>query len=49
MTAEHRKKVIGAILITVSLGIFATAITDWPHGIITAGFVAVALVVAKNL
>lgn len=49
MDAHWRQKVVGGGLTTFVLGLFAVAITDWPHGLITAGFVAVALVVTQNL
>lgn len=49
MDAGTRQRLVGAGLVTLFLGIFAVAITDWPHGLITAGFVAVALIVTQNL
>lgn len=49
MAPAHRQQIVGAALLTLVLGFFAIAITDWPHGLLTAGFVAVALIVAKNL
>jgi hypothetical protein len=46
--ADRRRKVAAAPLTGV-LGIFAVAATDLKHGLVTAGFVLVALIVAKNL
>ena len=49
MDAAHRQKLVGAALITLILGFFAVAIMGWGSGIISAGLIAVALIVAKNL
>jgi hypothetical protein len=49
MDAGARRKAVGAGLLTIILGTLAVAITDFPHGIVTAAFVAAALVVAQNL
>lgn len=49
MDVGTRRKIVGAAALTLVLGLFAVAITDWPHGLLSAGFVAVALIVAENL
>lgn len=49
MAPEERRRIVGAALLIVVLGFFAAAITDISHGLVTAGFVAVALIVAKGL
>lgn len=49
MDVGARQRIVGAALITLVLGVFAVAIIGWPHGIISAGLIAVALIVAKNL
>jgi len=49
MQGTDRRKIVAAVLLTGVLGLFAVAITDLKHGLVTAGFVFVALVVAENL
>lgn len=49
MDAGARQRLVGAVLLTLVLGAFAVAITGWANGIISAGLIAVALIVAGNL
>jgi hypothetical protein len=49
MQGTDRRKIVAAAPLTGVLGIFAVAATDPKHGLVTAGFVLVALIVAENL
>jgi hypothetical protein len=49
MQGTDRRKIVAAAPLTGVLGIFAVAATDLKHGLVTAGFVLVALIVAENL
>jgi hypothetical protein len=48
MTGADRRKMVAAALLTGVLGIFAVAATDLKHGLVTAGFVLVGLIVAND-
>lgn len=46
---SSRRECVGAALLVLLLGTFAGVITDWQHGLLTALFIAMALIVSKNL